>query len=598
MVHIETVDLSTRGVTFPSDRVGMVIAQPYLSLTAAEPYQCTTQAKPQQLAMITDTLQVAHAAQHGASKTHFTVFPEYSIPGLEGIALVENALGSDDWPTETIVIGGTDALSKQNFVTLANAPRTHLDTIHNGLDRIGQNEWINCGITWVKGADGKVERWLQPKLFPAWPEQNVNYEDMFRGKSVFMFKGPLENGSIYRFCSLVCFDWIATVNNQKVWRWVLQDLHQQASQAQAELSLSWFFVIQYNPKPSHDAFLTEVSGFFDQTTLPNVRRDRACLVFANSAGKSVPGRADQYGCTSLVLSRQTLFAEPECRPTFSNGGQHFRSSTLLSDYRDVLFREHGACIHSFLQINPNSLIVGAAGRSIAVENAFVYPLAGATDPRVPSAVVPACVKWLNDELDDIPSLSASYPAVPLAATVDTVHAETTAALRVIPPQSAMHTVTLATQGSDAKHADKWNHTEASALEHLVHTLDILGLGFSTETRGADPAHAIVEINGQIIDLLAIRGVSHESCIDHSRKHYLPSLRRHALLVSRDRDNNLWRKRFGSFLQPDRPQLNQELNITDPYSGSLHLGYRELLNIFQQSVTVVDVQGAISAQLAA
>ena len=34
MVHIETVDLSSRNVTLPSDRVGMVIVQPYLSLTA------------------------------------------------------------------------------------------------------------------------------------------------------------------------------------------------------------------------------------------------------------------------------------------------------------------------------------------------------------------------------------------------------------------------------------------------------------------------------------------------------------------------------------------------------------------------------------
>src|ERR1700736_1772742 len=62
MVHIETVDLSPRGVTLPSDRVGMVIAQPYLSLTDAEPYRCTVETKPRQLQMLTDTLSVARAA--------------------------------------------------------------------------------------------------------------------------------------------------------------------------------------------------------------------------------------------------------------------------------------------------------------------------------------------------------------------------------------------------------------------------------------------------------------------------------------------------------------------------------------------------------
>ncbi|MGH7838960.1 MAG: hypothetical protein ACREQC_14205, partial [Candidatus Binataceae bacterium] len=89
MVHIETIDLTARGVTLPTDRVGMVIAQPYLSLTSAEPYRCTPQTKSQQMQMLRDTVSVALAARHGAPKTHFTVFPEYSIPGLDGIALLE-----------------------------------------------------------------------------------------------------------------------------------------------------------------------------------------------------------------------------------------------------------------------------------------------------------------------------------------------------------------------------------------------------------------------------------------------------------------------------------------------------------------------------
>lgn len=104
----------------------MVIAQPYLSLTATEPYRCVEQVKNQQLSMLTETFAVARAARHGAPKTHFTVFPEYSIPGLDGIARVETALSADDWPNGTIVIGGTDALSKAEFATIAAAPDTHL----------------------------------------------------------------------------------------------------------------------------------------------------------------------------------------------------------------------------------------------------------------------------------------------------------------------------------------------------------------------------------------------------------------------------------------------------------------------------------------
>ncbi len=172
MISVETVDLAGRNVQLPADRVGMVIAQPFLSLTDVEPYRCTAASTPGQLSAVTRTLDISRAAHHGAEKTHFTVFPEYSIPGLAGVALVQAALEAPNWPAGTIVIGGVDALSKQDFSTLAAAPRTQL-AVANDPGRINANEWVNSGITWVKGADGTVERWLQPKLYPAWLEQNV-----------------------------------------------------------------------------------------------------------------------------------------------------------------------------------------------------------------------------------------------------------------------------------------------------------------------------------------------------------------------------------------------------------------------------------------
>lgn len=575
VIHIETVDLSLRGVTLPSDRVGMVIAQPYLSLTATEPYRCTPETKARQLAVLTETLAVARAARHGAPKTHFTVCPEYSIPGLDGIAHVDTAIRAADWPNGTIVIGGTDALTKADLATVAGAQGTYLSASLSDLTRIAQNEWINCAVTWVKAADGTVARWLQPKLHPAWPEQNIHCQGMFRGNSVFTFKGPLDNETQYRFCSLVCFDWIATLNSRKAWRWVLEDLRRQAAEVQAELSLSWLFVIQCNPKPSHDSFLTEVVGFFDQTTLPNVRRDRACLVF----------------------SPQTLFAEPTCPATFCSGGPRFRSSTLLSAHRDVLFRERGACIHSFLQVNPNSLSAGPAGKTLALENAFVFPLDGTADRRAPGGTVPACIKWLNDELDDLPSLGTRYPTAALAAQANTTHQRSIVALRAISPQSATHAVKLAAQESNAHHADDWDRTEAEALEHLVHTLDIISIGFPQSTVDADPAHAAVVMNNQPVDLLAIRGDTHEACIEHS-KSFLPLPRRQVLLVSRDRDNTEWLQRFGSFLEPDGLHVGAERKFTSPSSGWLHLGYQKLLNIFRNAATAAAVTAAINDQLTA
>ncbi len=421
---------------------------------------------------------------------------------------------------------------------------------------------------------------------------------MFRGNSVFAFKGPLGNGTQYRFCSLVCFDWIATIEGQKVWRSVVDELGQQAIALQAELSLSWCFVIQSNPKPSFDTFLSEVTGFFDQTAVPNVHRDRACVVFANSAGKSKPGRADKFGATSLVFSKQTLFADPSCHATFCNGGTRFRSSTLLAAQRDVLFRERGACIHSFAQVNPSSLNAGAAGKTIALHNPFVFPVDGIVDPRTPSAPVPASIKWLNDALDDVGSLAVTYAAKPLSAAAAIAHAQTIAGLRNVSGQSATHAVTLATQGSKAKHADEWDQPEAEALQHVVDTLDILGLSFPPATVGADSAHAVIQINNQPVDVLAIRGATHESCGKHSEA-FLPLPRRQVLIISRDEDNNSYRDRLdGSFLRPSTNRLGDERKITDQGGGVLHLGYRQLLDIFQKKTTAKAAQKAINAQLAA
>lgn len=608
MIHVETVDLSQLGITLPSQSVGMVISQPYLpdsSLTTTEPYQCTMQAKTKQLAALGKTLEVARAAQHGASKTHFTIFPEYSIPGLEGIALIETALSATNWPNGTVVIGGTDALTQAQYVQLLQGQTTHVDLARNGENLVQPSQWVNCSITWVKGGDGHLERWIQPKLHPAWGEMNISHQHMFRGSSVFIFKGILENGVPYRFGTLICFDWIANVGTKTPSQWILDNLHQQANGAQ--LPISWLFIIQRNPKPSHDTFLKRVEDFFNQTEFPNALRHSACLVFANTAGKATPGRTDEFGGCSVVASPQSLFQKEFFVPTYSKGGRRFRdNSNLLADYKDAFFRERGACIHSFCLVNPSSLIAGAAGRKLIIEEAAIFPLLGETDPRTPEAAVPACIKWLNDELDLLPRLAESYPGVPLAAQSNNLHNQIVTALREVSSQSVEYSVQMATATNPDKEkkrtADDWDSRETEALEHLVNTLNIIGLGFSVPTIDANPdpksAHAMVVINNQVVDILAIRCVTHEMCRKHIQNFYEVLPRRNAIIISRDKDNTDWQKKFGSFLEPTTPQIGQGRDITDPEAGLFHLGYWKLLDIFRNSNTPADVHGAINATLAA
>ena len=599
MIHVETVDLAQRNVDFPTERVGMVIAQPHVplaSLTATEPFRCTEQSKPNRLAMLTETLRVSREAGHNVSKTHFTVFPEYSIPGLDGIGLIDNAMSSNDWPSGTVIIGGTDALERTQYVELLQDPQTHIDIGRNGADKVPSDYWLNCAITWVKSANGTIERWIQPKLHPAWGELNVHHQQMFRGSSVYVFKGVLENGVPFRFSTLVCFDWIATISQRTPTQWILADVHDQADGGQ--LPISWLFVIQRNKKPSHDTFLTAVATFFTQTEFPNATRHNACLVFCNTAGKPKPGRTGNYGGSSIVLSPQSLVKKPCGLPTFSAGGPKFRDgSSLLLSFKDCYFRERGACIHSLAQINPGSVPLGPAGRTYAVENAQVWPISGMIEPRAPKVSVPAPIKWMNDELDDIPSLSANYSTVVLAEKVDEVHAQNISALRSLTSQFTTHVVTLAAYRENIlKNADKWNSTESDALKHLVHTLDILAVGFSSPSLVNTRAHASFIMDRHSIDICAILGVSHEDCIEHSNR-ILRNPHRQLLLVSRDSDNTSWDPKMRSILEPAVTRLVQERNITDPSGGIVQLGYQDLLTIFRDATTTEEVSDGIKHKLA-
>jgi hypothetical protein len=597
MVHVEAVDLGARGVSFPSDRVGMVVAQPYVPdalLTTVEPFKLTAEAAARQLPIVQRTLNVSQERHHGLDKTHFTVFPEYTIPGLAGIQHIDGVLSGADWPTGSVVLGGCDALTSAEYSQLLANPRTHV-AAPNAFHNVQPNQWVNCAIIWIK-SDTALERWVQPKLHPAWEEMDTLHQQMFPGCSVFLFHGALSNGVPFRFAVLVCFDWVATIEQFRPAQWLLQALQQQANGNQ--LPLSWMFVIQRNPKPSHSTFLTAVQDFFDQTKYPNALRSNTCLLFANTAGAGSPARVTRFGGTSLVMSPQALFAKPTAAATYANGGGRFREgSTLLNGFFDVYFRERGACIHTFRQVNPGSLIAGPAGRTAPIENAAVFSILDVSEPRAPGAPVPAAIKWMNDELDAVPRVAELYPSAPLAASINDVHTGLVAELRRVDSRTAANAVHLATQGANEPSGDDWSTKEAEALELVVHALSILSLPFQNPTVDAAPAHATITIGSQQVDVLAIRGTTHEGCMTHSKRH-IPSPRRHVLLVSRDRDNTLWINRFGSFLRPETVSAGTERKFTDPSNFTLHLGYHNLLSLYRQAETAAAIEAGISAELAA
>jgi hypothetical protein len=595
MVIVENVDLRSRGVELPSERVGVVVAQTFPSLTAKEPFVCTPETAAEQLTTIRKTLDVAKARPHRQAKTHFTIFPEYSIPGLAGVAAVDAALGAADWPNGTVVIGGLTALTKEDYSSLVAAPNTAVTAAANGSEHVKANEWINCSVVWVKSTEGVVEKWVQPKLAPAWPEQKVHYKSMFHGGAVFLFRGRLDNGALYRFSTLICFDWIATVDSALLWRHVLDDLAKQAAVAEAEYSLSWFFVIQHNERPHHDTFLSQIPQFFDERTLPAVRRDRACVVFVNNAGKAGPGKSKTFGGTSLVFSAQTNFEKAECSPTFSSGGPRFRdNSTILNPYYDIVFRERGACIISFAQVNPGAVAAGAANRTIAVEHAELFPTGTTVDPRVPSGAVPASVKWLNDQLDDLPSIASILSTVPLKAEVAVAHDVVVAALRTTDAAAIADAISLATV-ADIRNADTWDVVEGDALSLFVNVMEILAVGFSDVPMTVATPVSMITIGGHTLAVTTVKGRSHESCLEHASLK-LPNTPHQCLLITRDHENTGWNRIEENFLRAEEARLGMERKITDPGNNLLHLSYQDLLTVFRKAKTVDALRKAIHAKL--
>ena len=265
--------------------------------------------------------------------------------------------------------------------------------------------------------------------------------------------------------------------------------------------------------------------------------------------------------------------------------------------KDVVFREWGACIHSFAQINPGSVVAGAAGRTFAVDNAAVFPISGVPEARAPRDPVSAAIKWLNDALDDVRSCGRQYnPA--LAAAIDESQARTVEALRLLSSQDATHAVKLSAQESTTDNPDDWTDKEMDGLQHVVHTLAIVGVTPAPGTTGVDLAHAATVLGGQQVDVVAIRGTSHEKCIDHLKLMWVGNQRRQLLLVSRDTDNFPWRRRFTSILEPVAPRPGDERKFTDPAGGSLHIGYQNLLSILQDAINVDDIAGGINAELTA
>jgi hypothetical protein len=213
---------------------------------------------------------------------------------------------------------------------------------------------------------------------------------------------------------------------------------------------------------------------------------------------------------------------------------------------------------------------------------------------------------VNDELDILPclSLSQNFRHAPLAPQLPAAHSVNIAAIRFLDSQQLDQRVSDATwfpslgpgQLAPKRNPDMWDLTETAALESMVHTLDIVRLGFTNLDIKNTVAHGTVTTDTQVVDVLTVRGESHADCVEHANR--LPRPARHKLLlVSCDRFNRPLRNKDGKIYTAHGTGAGGEPKITDVESGLERIGFSELLDLFEQATTQQQLQESLNARIA-
>ena len=583
MIEIEEIQLD---ISLPTGEVGIVMMQSHAVLGVSEPFRWAGAEKQAQLDRVARTLELSRLADHGANQTHFTIFPEYSIPGLDGIALIQAAVEAAHWPLNSIVLAGIDGLTLAEFTALCATSETQASRGSEAAS-IAHGNWINCLVLWAKSPSGQIHRFVQPKIDPAWQEINVQYAQMHQGKSVFLFRCKFDSGRSCRFISLICFDWIGKVQGQqKLLDQILSKLN--ARYPEDGIDLHWFFVLQENPKPNHVDFLTNAKNFFeDKATHSQVNRDYCTLILANNAGGTKPGKYATHGSTSLIFSPHiTSFRIEECPLTFSARPMKLRQSETLKQCKDVVFREDGACIYSLRIKVPYFVSAGVADRCQPITTANVHPVVPTApfDARTPGAPVPAVVKWIVDSLESLKPLSKKYPQAALATPSKEVHEQTSSEIaRLAGPllDKKVHFSLSRMPTEKVRSADDWEAPEHGSFKTFVNTVSIFRLANPTDV-SSDGPHASIELRGVNLSLFAISGNDHENCANYLTQVYSRAPQEYVLLVSRDEENTVLSDRDRRVTDVERIDLTKGPIITDSSSGVIHTGYASILTLFRTS----------------
>ena len=568
-------------LVLPSSEIRIVLAQPNVKLSAREPFKRPNSELEQQITEIETCLSVSNLDE----TAHFTIFPEYTIPGLEGVQAIDSAVTGETWDRDTVVIGGLHALTVGEYTELCNMENTDYGE-SVGPENIPPELWINCSITWIKESNGEVRKWIQPKLVPNHVEENRPTAQMFKGDSVNVFVGSFDNGPPCRFLSLICYDWVGFVEGDRVLAvdLVLQELGRNSEHVKV---VDWLFVLQFNEKPNHASFLDQTNRLLNERQIsPWVDlTSRTCIVFANTTNLVSAGRSNLWAHSSVVMSpgAPVVFESEVSLPSISSQPKLLRDIANLDRCKDVLFREMGPCIHDFLlHVLQFAGGAGVAHRSGPVKNVCVHPLDTMDAQRFPGEPVEAIVKWVCDELDGQVSnrVSTRYDKnIPCVNDLKLAEDKTANIVRPLSPTWLRSIVNVAEAESPEENVDKWAAKESKTFQTVMDILAAFEL-----CSNVDMTHegklGFVELAGWLTELVVVNGKSSGDCIGHFDKNHDKSSNGFILVITRDEDNlnrenarrlnSSFLKSFGE-VDPDKGPI-----FTKPSTRVIYGCYQDIL----------------------
>lgn len=596
MVEVEEVALN---ITLPDDEIRLVLMQPYIKLDLqSEPFVWLQAAKGDQIARIRRTFEIAKQSVANGQAAQFTLLPEYSIPGLKGVEAVDAMVADGAWHPNSIVIGGVDGLTKDEYRQLCaqGATRVHGE---NSADNLNDSQWVNSAIAWIKESDGAVTRWVQPKISPSWPEEAITAGDMWQGRGVYLFSTKFANGTECRFMFLICFDWIgAEAGDILLWE-ILKKIDDDSNPNKKDLNL--FFVLQHNPKPSHPSFLENTRRYFEeQAHYPFTPRTQGAVVFSNTAGGAKPGSYATHGFSSVIFSQVAPYDSQACPPSAAVVTKKLRDSASLGECKESLLRERGSCIHSIRLTLPQFINLGAADRSLPIKRADVHSVdPGVQDARVPGGPVPAIVKWVNDQLDILPSLLAAEENHPLKKAIEGSHVEISGLVKRESDRWLLNCMDLAavsiakekwlTVGGRPVHLiDNWDGAESEDLKAVVYVLSIIRACRSLDI-ASEPAHAVIYTEKQVYDIIVVSGKTHQASLEHVIKRLGSSGQRIRIVITRDSANTMLPERDKPITSADGVDATKGPNITDPDTSWRHCGHQNVVSTCYGSAAIPQLE---------